>query len=81
MQKCLKACGTLPQTPHEIQNFEKFTDSQPQSGTMEETFHSWLPYTTTEKPLEKQPDQLHRLIKLFEEWENYSDSLPHSLNR
>ncbi|KAI3778631.1 hypothetical protein L2E82_08012 [Cichorium intybus] len=78
--KFLKACGTLPQTPDEIRNSKKFTDSQPQSGNMEATFHSWLPNTTTEKPLEKQPDQVHLPIKLFEEWENESDSSQHSPN-
>ncbi|KAL7587486.1 hypothetical protein Lser_V15G36856 [Lactuca serriola] len=72
--KFLKACGTLPQTPEEIRNSEKFTDSQTQSRDMEATFHSWIPNTTTEKPLEKQPDLVHPPIKLFEEWETESDS-------
>ncbi|KAL4575560.1 hypothetical protein LXL04_022407 [Taraxacum kok-saghyz] len=78
--KFLKACGTLPQTPDELRTTKKLTDSQPQSGNMEATFNSWLPNTTTEKALEKQPDQLHPPIKLFEESDNDSDSPPHSSN-
>ncbi|KAI3734242.1 hypothetical protein L6452_13707 [Arctium lappa] len=79
--KFLKACGTLPQTPAEIRNTDKLKDSRPHNGDAEFTFNSWLPntsYTTIEKLLEKQPDQLHFPIKLFEEWENGSDSSSHS---
>nr|XP_043608175.1 protein JASON [Erigeron canadensis] len=74
--KFLKACGTLPQTPAEIRNNEKPTDSGSRNGNTEyPAYHSWLQTASIEKlKLEKQTDQLPSPAKLFEEWENGSDS-------
>ncbi|KAK9052605.1 hypothetical protein SSX86_029235 [Deinandra increscens subsp. villosa] len=76
----LKDCGTLPQTPAEIRNNEKLTNSKPQNGDTESsTFHSWLQNSSIEKvKLEKQPGPQSTPVKLFEEWENGSDSSSHS---
>ncbi|KAJ9553942.1 hypothetical protein OSB04_017987 [Centaurea solstitialis] len=79
--KFLKACGTLPQTPAEFRNSEKLKDSQPHNGDAEFTFRSWLSntdYTSIENLLANPPDELQSPMKLFEEWENGSDSSSHS---
>lgn len=80
--KFLKACGTLPQTPVEIRNNEKLKDLEPQNkDTKSSTFHSWLQNDSLEKlKLEKQSDLQPSAIKLFEEWDNKSDSSSHSLD-
>ncbi|KAJ9549393.1 hypothetical protein OSB04_021936 [Centaurea solstitialis] len=73
----LKACGTLPHTPAEIR---KLKDSEPHNGdAASSAFHSWLQAASIDElKLEKQPDQQPSPIKLFEEWENKSDSSSHS---
>ncbi|KAF5754286.1 putative protein JASON [Helianthus annuus] len=78
--KFLKNCGTLPQTPAEIRNNKKLTNSKPQNGDTESTtFHSWLQNASIEKVKpEKQPGVQYSPVKLFDKWENRSDSSSHS---
>ncbi|KAI3812317.1 hypothetical protein L1987_17024 [Smallanthus sonchifolius] len=80
--KFLKDCGTLPQTPAEIRNNEKLTNSKPQKVDEESsTFHSWIQNASIEKVKPgKQPGPESTSVKLFEEWENGLDSSSHSLD-
>lgn len=80
--KFLKACGTLPQTPVEIRNNDKLKDLKPQKeDKRSSTLHSWLQNASLEKikPVIHY-DQQCSPMKLFEEWENRSDSSSHSLD-
>lgn len=80
--KFLKACGTLPQTPTEIRNNNKPKDSEPQNEDTESSkFHSWLQTSSLEKlKPDNQSTQHPSLTKIFQEWDNKSDSSSHSLD-
>ncbi|GKD35747.1 hypothetical protein Tco_1251256, partial [Tanacetum coccineum] len=78
--KYLKDCGTIPQTPAEIRNNEKLKGSDVHNGeTQSLKFNSWLQNVSVEKlNVEKETDQLPSPVKLFDEFENRSDSSPRS---
>nr|GEW40385.1 protein JASON-like [Tanacetum cinerariifolium] len=78
--KYLKDCGTIPQTPAEIRNNEKLKGSDVHNGeTQSLKFNSWLQTVSVEKlNVEKETHQLPSPIKLFDEFENRSDSSPRS---